>query len=195
MALTTVPSSTECAVNVPESNSTRVSVRTRFEIFKRDDFTCKYCGRKSPEVVLEVDHIVPRCEGGSNDPINLITACWDCNRGKAGIPLNEVVTAEDPHDRAVVLLERERQLREYNAVLESVRLRKEYEADKLTAYWTQETGSDLTENDYTWLLCELDKTAMESIQKAMLVAIGRWKVRDLRYVNAVLTNWRNEGKL
>jgi 5-methylcytosine-specific restriction endonuclease McrA len=36
-----------------------VSVRTRFEVFKRDDFTCQYCGRKSPDVVLEADHIVP----------------------------------------------------------------------------------------------------------------------------------------
>ncbi len=59
-----------------------ISKKTRFEVFKRDKFTCQYCGRKSPDVVLEVDHIVPVCEGGTNGMTNLVTACFDCNRGK-----------------------------------------------------------------------------------------------------------------
>ena len=59
-----------------------LSVRMRFEVFKRDGFTCQYCGRKTPEVVLELDHIIPRVEGGTDEIHNLITACWDCNRGK-----------------------------------------------------------------------------------------------------------------
>ena len=73
-----------------------LSVRTRFEVLKRDNFTCRYCGRPSGEdVTLEVDHIVPVCEGGTDDPLNLITACWDCNRGKADVPLTRAMTAED----------------------------------------------------------------------------------------------------
>lgn len=60
-----------------------ISKRLRFELFKRDGFTCQYCGRKAPEVALELDHEFPRCEGGSDDPDNLTTACKDCNRGKA----------------------------------------------------------------------------------------------------------------
>ena len=54
----------------------------RFEIFKRDNFTCVYCGKKPPEVILEVDHIIPRKEGGDDDPSNLATSCFSCNRGK-----------------------------------------------------------------------------------------------------------------
>jgi hypothetical protein len=65
------------------TTSAPVSKRVRFEIFKRDGFTCQYCNRKPPDVTLEVDHIDPRALGGSNEEINLITACWDCNRGKA----------------------------------------------------------------------------------------------------------------
>jgi 5-methylcytosine-specific restriction endonuclease McrA len=57
---------------------------TRFEIFRRDNFTCKYCGRKAPEVKLEVDHAISWKEGGSSNPANLVTACMDCNRGKSG---------------------------------------------------------------------------------------------------------------
>lgn len=59
-----------------------LSKKIRFEVFKRDKFTCQYCGKSSPDVVLEVDHIVPVAEGGTNDIENLITACFDCNRGK-----------------------------------------------------------------------------------------------------------------
>jgi 5-methylcytosine-specific restriction endonuclease McrA len=54
----------------------------RFEILRRDKFTCQYCGRKPPEVTLEVDHIFPVSKGGTNDPGNLTTSCYDCNRGK-----------------------------------------------------------------------------------------------------------------
>ena len=54
----------------------------RFAIFERDAFTCAYCGRRPPAVVLEIDHIVPVAEGGSNEDTNLITSCEDCNAGK-----------------------------------------------------------------------------------------------------------------
>lgn len=36
----------------------------RFEVFKRDNFTCQYCGAKAPDVILEVDHINPVKLGG-----------------------------------------------------------------------------------------------------------------------------------
>ena len=55
---------------------------TRFAVLKRDDFTCQYCGRKAPYVVLEVDHKHPKSKGGSWKLENLITSCFECNRGK-----------------------------------------------------------------------------------------------------------------
>lgn len=66
-----------------------VSVRIRFEVFKRDRFTCAYCGKHPPDVLLEVDHIVPQAAGGSDDMENLITACLECNRGKSDRLLDE----------------------------------------------------------------------------------------------------------
>lgn len=56
--------------------------KIRYEVFKRDGFKCQYCGRSAPDVILEVDHIVPVAKGGENDILNLITSCRDCNRGK-----------------------------------------------------------------------------------------------------------------
>jgi len=72
-----------------------VSKSVRFEIFARDAFTCQYCGRRPPEVVLELDHIHPRAKGGSDDLTNLITACWDCNRGKSAKVISTIAPRPD----------------------------------------------------------------------------------------------------
>jgi hypothetical protein len=59
-----------------------ISKKKRFDIFKRDGFTCQYCGRSAPGVVLEVEHIHAVSRGGSDDDTNLLCACFDCNRSK-----------------------------------------------------------------------------------------------------------------
>lgn len=59
-----------------------LSKKVRFEVFKRDSFTCQYCGESAPKVVLNVDHINPVSKSGENDFLNLITSCFDCNAGK-----------------------------------------------------------------------------------------------------------------
>ena len=92
-----------------------MSKRTRFAVFKRDDFRCTYCGRHPPDVLLEVDHIMPVCEGGGDEEENLTTACFDCNRGKAGIPLT--VVPQSLADKAVEVAEREEQLAGYRDVM------------------------------------------------------------------------------
>lgn len=60
-----------------------ISNRIRFQVFKRDAFRCQYCGKHSEGTVLEVDHIIPHSKGGADHLDNLITACYDCNRGKS----------------------------------------------------------------------------------------------------------------
>jgi hypothetical protein len=72
-----------------------IGKRLRFEIFKRDRFRCTYCGKKPPEVMLEIDHVVPVADGGSNDPANLVSACQGCNRGKGSTGLEAVAGAVD----------------------------------------------------------------------------------------------------
>ncbi len=54
----------------------------RFEILKRDNSTCRYCGARPPGVVLHIDHVHPVAQGGKNELENLVTACRDCNAGK-----------------------------------------------------------------------------------------------------------------
>lgn len=60
-----------------------VSKRLRYEILRRDNHTCRYCGGHAPDVSLTVDHVVPTALGGSDQPDNLVTACRDCNAGKS----------------------------------------------------------------------------------------------------------------
>jgi len=57
----------------------------RWEIFERDKFTCQYCGQYAPNVPLEVDHVIPVEDGGTDDLFNLKTSCYACNRGKSGL--------------------------------------------------------------------------------------------------------------
>ena len=71
-----------------------LSKSVRFEVFKRDNFKCQYCGKSAPDVVLEVDHIIPVSKGGDNDISNLITACFDCNRGKRDKKLTDKQSAK-----------------------------------------------------------------------------------------------------
>jgi len=54
----------------------------RFRVLTRDRFTCVYCGRRAPDVALEVDHVTPVARGGRDEETNLVTACFSCNRGK-----------------------------------------------------------------------------------------------------------------
>ena len=66
----------------PKPKRIPISKQLRFEVFKRDKFTCQYCGRSAPDVILNVDHIKPVVEGGTNEILNLLTSCFDCNNGK-----------------------------------------------------------------------------------------------------------------
>ena len=71
------------------SNSRRknLTLGKRFEILKRDLFTCQYCGASAPDVELHVDHIHPVSRGGTNNELNLVTACKSCNLAKRDQPL------------------------------------------------------------------------------------------------------------
>lgn len=70
-----------------------VTKRTRFEVLRRDEHTCQYCGAKAPDVTLQIDHVMPVALGGDDKPGNLVTACKDCNSGKASIPPDAPIVA------------------------------------------------------------------------------------------------------
>ena len=87
--LTSVPS-------LPDDKSKRrsrtIPVRLRFQVLRRDGFTCQYCGRAAPHVKLHLDHVVPWSKGGRHELENLRTACQGCNLGKT----DRLLDAETP---------------------------------------------------------------------------------------------------
>lgn len=56
---------------------------SRRNIFKRDRFTCQYCGAKPGSEELTIDHVQPRSRGGTSTWENCVLACMECNSRKA----------------------------------------------------------------------------------------------------------------
>lgn len=104
----------------------QISKGVRFDVFKRDGFRCQYCGRTPPDALLHVDHINPVALGGGNESDNLITACSDCNLGKAATPLS--VAPRTLKDRAEETEEREQQIAGYAEIMQARRDRIEADA-------------------------------------------------------------------
>lgn len=71
--------------------------RLRWKVLDRYGYSCVYCGRnaKRDGVKLEIDHKIPRAKGGPTVFANLVTACFDCNRGKSDIPVSGAI-AKNP---------------------------------------------------------------------------------------------------
>lgn len=60
--------------------------KLRESIKERDNFTCCNCGNSThvePNLLLEIDHIIPVAKGGQTVEDNLQTLCWKCNRAKS----------------------------------------------------------------------------------------------------------------
>lgn len=98
-----------------------LSKKIRFDVFKRDGFKCAYCGKSPPLVVLEIDHITPVSKGGDNGINNLLTACFDCNRGKTNATLDTIPPTLSK--KLEILQEKETQLSEYNKFLKRINSR------------------------------------------------------------------------
>ncbi len=57
---------------------------SRYNIFARDRNTCQYCGRRFHQSELNLDHVVPRSQGGISTWENVVCSCHRCNRQKGG---------------------------------------------------------------------------------------------------------------
>ncbi len=56
---------------------------SRRNVFKRDRFTCQYCGKQPGSQELTIDHVVPRAQRGESSWTNCVLACLECNKRKA----------------------------------------------------------------------------------------------------------------
>jgi hypothetical protein len=59
-----------------------INPKLRYQILKRDNFSCVLCGKTAKDDLLQIDHIIPVVKGGKNEIDNLRTLCRECNNGK-----------------------------------------------------------------------------------------------------------------
>jgi len=149
--------------------------RTRFEVFKRDSFTCQYCGRKAPDVVLNIDHINPVSRGGDNDIMNLVTACHGCNAGKSDVPLSDGAAVEARRRQLDALQARRDQLEmmmEWQAGLSEL---EGDEASVLCELWSQLVpGWLLNEHGRRDVIKLLGKHSVSDVADAMRLATTKY---------------------
>lgn len=71
-----------------------ISKRLRYEILRRDNHACRYCGATAPNTTIVIDHVIPITLGGTDDPKNLVAACTDCNNGKSSAPADATLVED-----------------------------------------------------------------------------------------------------
>lgn len=147
-----------------------ISKKTRFEIFKRDGFSCQYCGASPPAAVLEVDHIDPVANGGSSLQDNLVTACFNCNRGKSDRLLS--VVPQSLSDKAAEIAEREEQLRGYSEVLEAKRNRLDEETWKVLAELIGAKATSAPREQFNSTRMFIERLGFHATYDAMQIALG-----------------------
>jgi hypothetical protein len=147
--------------------------RVRFEIFKRDGFTCQYCGGTPPGSTLHIDHIKPVSDGGDNNPDNLVTACVDCNLGKGAVSLDSV--PQSLRERSELVAEREEQLRGYQKILDARRARLEEETLRVVEiYEAAIDGYTLVESTRRDVARFIDRLGVHEVMEAMEIACDKF---------------------
>lgn len=147
-----------------------ISKKIRFEVFKRDGFKCAYCGKEPPAVMLEVDHIDPKSKGGKDDLNNLLTACFDCNRGKRDIPLDAI--PQQLQDNLEVLQQKEEQLKEYRRFIARVQKRENKDIEDINNIYSEGyPGWEFNENFKTSVRMFLKNLPKHQVAESLQVSI------------------------
>lgn len=158
--------------------SKTISKKLRFEVFKRDKFKCQYCGRSAPDVVLEVDHINPKSKGGERDILNLITSCFDCNRGKKNRLLNDNTILEKQREQLCLLSEKQNQLKmmiEWRKELSKIG---ENALRGLLKIWEENTQYTLNESGTNSIKILLKNYSFTEISSAMDIVMKYLKYEE-----------------
>lgn len=172
-----------------------LSKRTRFEIFKRDGFRCLYCFASPGEKVLRVDHVKPVADGGTDDPTNLVTACFDCNAGKGPVPLEERkfstgIAKEEDREHA-------EQIREWLKIQQEVVEAKDEVLNDLLVRWEDRVGETPPRDLRGRLRKMLPEFGVERLVEAFEIVAGNPRLYSdtakIRYLYGILKNWR-DGK-
>lgn len=150
--------------------------KSRFDVFKRDDFTCQYCGSHPPSVTLEVDHIKPVSKGGTNDVDNLIASCFDCNRGKSNHDLDSIPLSIT--EKLEVKKEAANQLEAYEKFLSSEKRKISRKVKKIELLFANEYEATFTKSFKTSISMFINRLTYPVVDDAMEIALSRMNNED-----------------
>jgi len=149
--------------------------KTRFEVFKRDSFTCQYCGNKAPDVILEIDHIKPVASGGDNEIINLVTSCFKCNRGKSDREISDDSIISKQRKQIEELNLKRQQLEMMLQWRDSLSMSKNVEYNKACEYFNSKfSGYELNENGFLSIKKLVKKFGFEVVIDAIDIAVEKY---------------------
>lgn len=152
-----------------------ISKKIRFEVFKRDSFSCQYCGAKAPDIVLHIDHICPVSKGGTNDLLNLITSCEDCNSGKSNRELTDDSVVEKQRRQLDDLQEKKEQLEMMFKWQKGLLDIESETLSMLAEYWGELVpGYNLNKNGERSLKKLVKTFPLDEIMKSMKIATDQY---------------------
>ena len=156
------------------SKRTAIPKGIRFEVFKRDKFTCQYCGLSAPDVILEIDHIKPVSKGGTNDILNLVTACRECNRGKTNKELSDNTAVKVQKQQLDDMQERREQLEMMLKWREMLDDELSIESEAISCLLGNETKWHLSENGLKTARKLIRRFGFSEVYTATQIAIDRY---------------------
>ena len=151
-----------------------LSKTVRFEVFKRDKFTCQYCGSSAPDVILEVDHIKPVSKGGTDDLLNLITSCRNCNHGKRDKALSDSSTVQVQKRQLDDMQNRREQLEMMLRWRESLEDTLDCEVEAIDKIYDRETPWVLSEAGKRDIRKLIRRFGFDEVYEAVIISLDRY---------------------
>lgn len=153
-----------------------LSKKIRFEVFKRDKFTCQYCGRMAPDVVLQVDHIKPVSKGGKNDILNLVTSCADCNNGKSNIELSDDSIVRKQQAQLKNIADRKEQLEMLIKWRDELDVLNSIEVNYIIETFERKTGFNLKDHHKRFVKKWLSEFSLNEILDAVNISVNTYYI-------------------
>ncbi len=155
-----------------------ITKKVRFEVFKRDRFTCQYCGKKAPDVVLNADHIHPVAKGGTNEIANLITSCAGCNSGKSDRLLSDDAVAQKSHKQNADLQERRDQIKMMAKWQKGLQDVTKEGIEAASDVWRSASGWEVSGDEKTKIKSLIKRFGFAEVLEAMRIAADRYLQED-----------------
>ncbi|MBB5035494.1 HNH endonuclease [Prosthecobacter vanneervenii] len=164
-------------MNDIENRRKNIPKSIRFEVLKRDKFTCQYCGKAAPDVILHIDHINPVANDGDNDITNLITSCEGCNLGKSDKLLSDDSALKKAKSQMDKLQERREQLEMMMEWQRGLKSLANTTVSELCTYWEDlAPGYQLNDNGKNDIKKWVRTFSIPEITSAMDVAAEQYLV-------------------